>query len=84
MKLNVATYSFCRTSHTPHPSEDLKEGKTWLLRESGIQLPSLAHCLPPNPTPSVGLAAICPVPMTKIIKIANTVQFLSTGTTGLP
>lgn len=69
----------------PHilPSEDLKEGKTW-EQGSGIQLPSLAHCLIPNPSTSVGLSAISPVPMTKNIKISNTVQFLSTGATGLP
>ena len=65
--------------------------KTWEEAEhdcweqvSGLQLPSPAHCLPLNSTPSVGLAAICPVPVTKMPKIANTVQLLSTGSTGLP
>lgn len=65
--------------------------KTWEEAEhncwehvSGIQLPSPARCLHLNPTPSVGLAAICPVPVTKMIKITNTVQLLSTGSVGLP
>lgn len=69
--------------HHVLPSEDLKKGKTWLLRASARN-PASFTCSVSLQIPQLQWACGQSVPMTKIAKMVNRAQFFSTGATGLP
>lgn len=49
-----------------------------------LSVSSESHSFSINPTPSVGPAAFCPESVAKMLKVAEMVQLLSMGSTGLP